>query len=162
TRRTPPQFTRTRPKKKRQAPVFLLVFLLIAGAVAFGVWYYAKQLKAEPQPTAVARPVKKADLAPPPTPAPASVPTPVAPVPVPVPVAVPVPPPAPSPSPAPVVDSAKFTLQIELVCQEASLQKAREIGGDKVWSAPIAYRGQQCHRVFWGRYATKGEAESAV
>ena len=56
----------------------------------------------------------------------------------------------------------KFTIQIELVCQQSSLQKAMNMGGASVWSAPISYRGQQCHRVFFGRYATRAEAEAAT
>ena len=155
TRRTPPQFTRAEKKKKRQAPVFLLVVLLIAGAVGFGVWYYVKQLNAEPQPTAVARPVKKAPVIATAVPAPIPVPAPapIAPAPQPEPVPAPAPPPA---------AAAKFTLQIELVCQQSSLSKATEAGGDKVWSVPITYRNQRCFRVFWGRYPTKADAESAI
>ncbi len=165
TRRTPPKFTRPEPKKTRGAPVFLMIVLLIVGAAAFAAWWYWKQLNAEPQPTAVARPVKKAPViaTPTPPPAPAPVPEPVtAPAPQPVlakPVAVPVPVPVPTPAPA---TSGKFTLQVELVCQEASLRKATAMGGDKVWSSPIAYRGQQCYRVFWGRYPTRAAAEASV
>ena len=163
TRRTPPSLTRVESKKKRQAPVFLLVVLLITGAVGFGVWYYVKQLNAEPQPIPVVRPVRKPIV--------------VAPVPAPVPVPVPVPAPvaeAPHQVPLPAVRGesvprsgtgegpAKFTLQIELVCQRASLDKARATGGEKIWSVPISYRNQQCYRVFWGRFATKADAESAI
>ncbi|PYQ49231.1 MAG: hypothetical protein DMF59_14095 [Acidobacteria bacterium] len=157
TRRTPPTFARVESKKKRQVPVFLFVVLLIAGAVGFGVWYYMKQLNAEPQPIPVVRPVKKTEprvaAGAPPTaePARAPAPTPIAPVPQAVPV--PVPPP---------VAVAKFTLQIELVCQRASLDKARAMGGERIWSAPISYRNQQCYRVFWGRFATKADAEGAI
>ncbi|HYS53673.1 MAG TPA: DUF4388 domain-containing protein [Thermoanaerobaculia bacterium] len=169
TRRTPPQFTRVEAKKKkRQAPVFLLVVLLIAGAVAFSVWYYMKRLNAEPQPTAVARPVKKPIVVAPPPPAPVPISAPA-----PQPVAAPEPPTPQIPLPAargeggpakagPGEGPAKFTLQIELVCQKSSLNKAAAIGGDKIWSAPITYRGQQCYRVFWGRYPTKGDAENAT
>jgi septal ring-binding cell division protein DamX len=171
-RRTPPPFTRAEPKKKKQAPVFLLIVLLIAVAIGFGVWYYVRQLNAEPQPIPVAHPVKKPVIpAPVAAPVPAPVPAPVAaPVPVPVPAPVAVEPPHPGPVPAPrgeVARStgegpAKFTLQIELVCQQASLAKAQQEGGGKVWSMPITYRGQQCHRVFWGRYPTKAAAEAAM
>jgi len=164
-RRTPPKFTRPEPKKSRGSPVFLMIVLLIIGAVAFGAWWYWKQLNAEPQPTEVVRPVRKPPVVatPTPPPAPAPVPTPVpAPAPQPVlaqPVAAPAPVPVPTRAPA---TAAKFTLQVELVCQDASLRKATAVGGDKVWSSPITYRGQQCYRVFWGRYPTRAAAEAAV
>src|SRR4029079_6101706 len=35
-----------------------------------------------------------------------------------------------------------YTLQFELVCQESSLGKAVEAGGQKIWFVPISYRGQ--------------------
>ena len=168
-RRTPPKFTRPEAKKSRGSPVFLMIVLLIIGAAAFGAWWYWKQLNAEPQPTEVVRPVRKAPViaAPTPTPPPAPVPVPAplpAPAPQPVlaqPVTAPAPTPAPTPAPAPAT-TAKFTLQVELVCQDASLRKATSMGGDKVWSLPITYRGQQCYRVFWGRYPTRAAAEAAV
>ena len=167
TRRTPPQFTRQQAKKSSSAPIFALIFFLILGGAAFGAWYYWKQMKTEPQPAPAVRPVKKASGGQPPSavqpsrttirqPEAAVVQTsPPAPQPAPVPVPVPVPLPAPR-------SADQFTIQVELVCQEASLKKATEIGGDKVWSMPITYRGQQCHRVFWGRYATRNDAEGAV
>src|SRR6185369_5953383 len=48
-----------------------------------------------------------------------------------------------------------YTVQFELVCQESSLGKAIEAGGQKVWFVPITYRGQACYRVFFGRYKTR-------
>jgi hypothetical protein len=169
TRRTPPKLTRSELKKSRGAPVFLMIVLLIIGAAAFAAWWYWKQLNAEPMPTAVVRPVRKAPVIATPPPAPAPVPV-SAPAPVPVSAPAPVPVPAqqpviarPAPVPIPVpITSAKFTVQIELVCQDASLRKATSIGGDKVWSSPVTYRGQQCYRVFWGRYPTRAAAEAAV
>ena len=56
----------------------------------------------------------------------------------------------------------RFTIQIELVCQQSSLQKASEIGGPNVWSAPISFKGKQCYRVFWGHYSTRAEAEAGT
>jgi len=173
TRRPPPQFTRPQQKKSSSAPVFALIFFLILGGAGFGAWYYWKQMKMrpEPQPAPVARPVKKATPHSSPLPTgeggrrpgegPQPAPTPIAPAPQ---------PPAPQASPLPSGEGGRrpgegldqFTIQVELVCQEASLKKAAEIGGDKVWSMPITYRGQQCHRVFWGRYATRNDAEAAV
>jgi len=172
TRRTPPQFTRQQAKKSSSAPIFALIFFLILGGAAFGAWYYWKQMKTEPQPAPAVRPVKKATPHPSPLPAGEGGRRPGEGLqPPPAPVQAPEPAPVtPHPSPLPAGEGGRrpgegldqFTIQVELVCQEASLKKATEIGGDKVWSMPITYRGQQCHRVFWGRYATRNDAEGAV
>jgi hypothetical protein len=53
-----------------------------------------------------------------------------------------------------------YTLQFELVCETASLSKAIA-AGEKVWFTPLTYRGRSCYRVYWGNYATAGEAEQA-
>ncbi|HJT16561.1 MAG TPA: DUF4388 domain-containing protein [Thermoanaerobaculia bacterium] len=168
TRRTPPQFTRPQPKKSRQAPVFVLVFLLIIVGAAFGGWYWWKS-QPVPAATPVATKPKPAPVQPQPvvTAEVGGKETPVEktpqPQPMPPPVSAPVAAPVPQSQPAPVQTSAaKFTLQIELVCQQASLAKAQQIGGSNVWSAPITYRNQACHRVFWGRYATRDEADAAA
>lgn len=55
-----------------------------------------------------------------------------------------------------------FAVQFELVCETASLTKAISSGGDKVWFAPMHYRGKACYRVFWGRYNTQAEAVKAA
>jgi len=55
-----------------------------------------------------------------------------------------------------------YTVQFELVCQESSLGKAVEAGGQKIWFVPISYRGQSCYRVFWGRFDTREAAALAV
>src|SRR5262249_49807914 len=97
----------------------------------------------------------------------------VQPKPAAAPLPVPAPPPAPAPQPrvtpqpmksAPPQPSSgnKFTIQVELVCQQSSLQKASEIGGGSVWSAPMTYKGKQCYRVFYGRYPTRADAEAAT
>jgi len=58
--------------------------------------------------------------------------------------------------------SGNFTIQFELVCRAASLEKAMKAGGTNVWFIPTAYRGQPCYRVFWGRYATRAAAAGAA
>ncbi|MGZ4810923.1 MAG: DUF4388 domain-containing protein, partial [Thermoanaerobaculia bacterium] len=55
-----------------------------------------------------------------------------------------------------------YTVQFELVCQTASLAKAVDAGGSKVWFVPISYRGQSCYRVFWGRFNSRESAALAV
>ena len=162
TRRPSQQFTRPEAKKGRGAPVFLLIVVLILAAAGFGGWYWWTQMRgvgpasvSQPIPPTkrplVARPAEAGRYTPPRAPVPAPAPVPVAPVPVPA---------APVPVPATPAPADRFTIQIELVCQDASLKKAVDIGGANVWSIPITYRGQQCHRVFWGRYATRESAEN--
>jgi septal ring-binding cell division protein DamX len=58
--------------------------------------------------------------------------------------------------------TGSYTVQFELVCQTSSLTKAVEAGASNVWFVPISYRGQGCYRVFWGHYATKGDAQKAL
>ena len=171
TRRTPPQFTRPQPKKTRQAPVFAFIVLLIIVAAGFGGWYWWNN---RPKATVVQQTITPARPTPKPHVEPAKVltaevggsatsvePQPQ-PQPQPQPPPVAVPPPAAEPVSKPAPASARFTIQVELVCQQSSLRKATEIGGANVWSAPITYRGQQCHRVFWGRFGTRAEAEAAT
>jgi len=157
TRRTPPQFTRTQPKKDRHAPVFAIIVLLIVAAAAFGGWYWWKgQGPEQKKPVVVKPPVTQT------TAVNAGAPAAVIPPPTPV--------PAPAPNVAPALSRRepagepvpRFTIQIELVCQESSLKKAMDIGGANVWSVPINYRGQQCHRVFWGHYGDRAGAEAAT
>lgn len=93
---------------------------------------------------------------------------------------------APPPTPTPVVASAprgnealrqrydamaaeyarnptgNYTVQFELVCQPASVTKAIQNGGNKVWFLGTQYRGGSCYRVFWGRYQTQAEASAAM
>ena len=168
TRRTPAQFARPETKKTRHVPVFAMIVVLILVAASYGGWYYWKDLKskgqlpsfvqakAQPKPVVQPRPAVLHTAAPTPAPQPP-------PLPVPTRVQLPAPTPAPAPvAPQPAAGNDQFTIQVELVCQQASLNKATEIGGSKVWSSPIAYRGQACHRVFWGRYPTRDAAEAAV
>ncbi|MEA2162888.1 MAG: hypothetical protein QOK37_1015 [Thermoanaerobaculia bacterium] len=56
----------------------------------------------------------------------------------------------------------KYTVQFELVCETASVTRALNAARDKVWFAPISYRGRPCYRVFWGRFETSAEAVSAA
>ncbi|MFA6955860.1 MAG: DUF4388 domain-containing protein [Thermoanaerobaculia bacterium] len=55
-----------------------------------------------------------------------------------------------------------FTVQFELVCRDASVEKAISVGGSKIWFLPTSYRGEQCYRVFWGRYTNRADAERGI
>ena len=187
TRRTPPQFARAQQKSPRQVPVFVLVFLLIIAAVAFGGWYWWKVQASRRIATAPLVTQRKAPNAPP-QPQPvvtAEVGGKETPIEKPQPHTTATPPPSPAPAPATAAPAlsrreparepnvapppsrlrepaAGFTIQIELVCQDSSLLKAQQIGGSNVWSSPITYRDKQCHRVFWGRYPTHAAAEAGT
>jgi hypothetical protein len=55
-----------------------------------------------------------------------------------------------------------FTIQIELVCENASVSRALQSGGGKLWFAPITFHGRGCYRVFWGRFDTHEAALAAT
>ncbi len=169
TRRTPPQFTRPQPNKRSHAPIFALIVILILAAAAFGAWYWWKGQAAARQPVPVARVTKRPVVPKPPTTgttvvnagAAAAVVTP--PTTTSVGTGTPAGPAAGrAPAATPSNAAAKFTVQVELVCRQASLTKATDAGGVNVWSLPITYRGKPCHRVFWGHYGTRDAAEAAI
>jgi len=54
-----------------------------------------------------------------------------------------------------------YTLQFELVCETASISRALNEGGDKVWFVRTNYRNRPCYRVFWGRFDSSAEANAA-
>jgi septal ring-binding cell division protein DamX len=55
--------------------------------------------------------------------------------------------------------STPYTLQIAFLCEPASVQSAIEGGGANVWFVPATLGQRHCFRVFWGRYATRAEAQ---
>lgn len=56
----------------------------------------------------------------------------------------------------------RYSIQLELVCQTASLDEAwRYDRGGALWLIPADHRGQECFRVLWGRYGTLEEARAA-
>jgi hypothetical protein len=57
---------------------------------------------------------------------------------------------------------ARFTIQLELVCELPSLEEAWEYDRrGRMWLLVADYRGRECFRVFWGRYVTLEEARAA-
>lgn len=176
TKRAAPSFTRPQPPAKTsRAPVFALIVILFIAAAVYGFWYWMKATKVPP-PAIVERPVKtttttSVGAGPPAGTRPAEGPVATQTTP-PISTTAVLSAPAPSPAaPAPVAEirptpprpsGGTFTVQFELVCQQASLSKATREGGSKVWWVPLSYRGQSCYRVFWGRYDTRAEAEAAT
>jgi len=55
-----------------------------------------------------------------------------------------------------------FTVQIQILCDPANLEKAMRGGGGKVWFVPQTIGGRACYRVFYGNFATRDEAQRAL
>jgi cytoskeletal protein RodZ len=55
-----------------------------------------------------------------------------------------------------------YTLQFELVCETASVTRALNEGGGKVWFVPTSFRKRPCYRVFWGRFDNSADANAAA
>jgi septal ring-binding cell division protein DamX len=58
--------------------------------------------------------------------------------------------------------TGNYTVQIQILCQESNLAGAIRSGGSEVWFVPQTIAGRACYRVFWGRYATRDAAQSAM
>lgn len=56
----------------------------------------------------------------------------------------------------------KYTAQVELVCETASVTRALQSGGSNVWFVPTTFRGRSCYRIFWGRFDSHEAALAAV
>ncbi len=59
---------------------------------------------------------------------------------------------------------ARFTVQLELACEVPSLTEAfaHDRPSGTMWVVKTSFRGRTCFRVFWGRYPTREDAESAL
>ncbi|MGE5277017.1 MAG: DUF4388 domain-containing protein [Acidobacteriota bacterium] len=56
----------------------------------------------------------------------------------------------------------RYAIQLELVCEVASLQEAwRHDRGKAMWLLPVIHDGRDCFRVFWGRYPSIEAARKA-
>jgi septal ring-binding cell division protein DamX len=58
--------------------------------------------------------------------------------------------------------SGNFTVQIQILCSPGNVGQAMRAGGSEVWFVPQTIGGRPCYRVFWGRYATRAEAQAAL
>lgn len=55
-----------------------------------------------------------------------------------------------------------FTVQIQILCNAANVEKAMKDGGANVWFVPQTLGARSCYRVFWGNFATREEAQRAM
>jgi septal ring-binding cell division protein DamX len=59
--------------------------------------------------------------------------------------------------------SGNFTVQFAIVCEPSNVTRALgSSGGGSVWFTPIVLKERSCYRMFWGRFETREEAESAM
>ncbi|HEX6087162.1 MAG TPA: DUF4388 domain-containing protein [Thermoanaerobaculia bacterium] len=55
-----------------------------------------------------------------------------------------------------------FTVQIQILCDPANVEKAMRQGGGQVWFVPQTIKGRSCYRINYGRFATRAEASQAM
>jgi len=60
--------------------------------------------------------------------------------------------------------SGRWSIQILLACEEATVDRAIRQGGqsDELFVLPVTHEGRACHRVYWGRYPDRADAEYAL
>jgi len=59
-------------------------------------------------------------------------------------------------------NTARFTVQIQILCDPSNLDKAMRSGGANVWFVPQQLGSRSCYRVYWGRFNTRDEAQRAL
>lgn len=58
--------------------------------------------------------------------------------------------------------TGNFTVQVQILCDPSNLGKAITAGGQNLWFVPQPIGARSCYRVFWGRYATREEAQRGL
>lgn len=58
--------------------------------------------------------------------------------------------------------SGNYTVQIQILCDAGNVEKLMRSGGESVWFVPQSLGTRSCYRVFWGRYATREQAQQAL
>lgn len=58
--------------------------------------------------------------------------------------------------------TGNYTVQIQILCDPSNLEKAMRTGGERLWFVPQTIGTRSCFRVFWGRFNTREEAQSAL
>lgn len=55
-----------------------------------------------------------------------------------------------------------FTVQIQILCDPANVEKAMRAGGENVWFVPQTLGTRSCYRINWGHFNTRDEAQRAM
>ncbi|HEY0157511.1 MAG TPA: DUF4388 domain-containing protein [Thermoanaerobaculia bacterium] len=58
--------------------------------------------------------------------------------------------------------AGNYTVQIQILCDPANVEKAMRAGGDRVWFVPQTLGTRSCYRLFWGNFNTREEAQRAL
>ena len=60
--------------------------------------------------------------------------------------------------------SGRWSIQILLACEEATVDRAIRQAGQsaELFVLPVTHEGRACHRVYWGRYPDRADAEYAL
>ncbi|MEA2465594.1 MAG: hypothetical protein QOJ98_3341 [Acidobacteriota bacterium] len=58
--------------------------------------------------------------------------------------------------------TGNYTVQIQILCDPANLEKAMRAGGENVWFVPQTLGQRACYRVFWGHFDSRAQAQQAL
>ena len=58
--------------------------------------------------------------------------------------------------------TGNYTVQIQILCDPNNVERTMRTGGEAVWFVPQTIGGRSCYRVFWGRYASRDEAQRSL
>jgi septal ring-binding cell division protein DamX len=58
--------------------------------------------------------------------------------------------------------TGNYTVQIQILCDASNVEKLMRGSADSVWFVPQTIGTRSCYRVFWGRYATREQAQQGM
>jgi hypothetical protein len=58
--------------------------------------------------------------------------------------------------------TGNYTVQVQILCDPANVEKAMRAGGENVWFVPQTIGGRGCYRVFWGHFDSRTQAQQAL
>ncbi|HYK03512.1 MAG TPA: DUF4388 domain-containing protein [Thermoanaerobaculia bacterium] len=58
--------------------------------------------------------------------------------------------------------TGNYTVQIQILCDPANLEKAIRDGGENLWFVPQTLGQRSCYRVFWGHFDSRAQAQQAL